>query len=100
MWSQTPQFDLLLDKPDDIGIDMNVHHGIIKSLELKRSRLTKKTQDSLRRHRRLGDISANPYGKFGRPHFDHCQATGGALTHAEADGLLNMDAKPPRKTWL
>lgn len=48
MWSQTPQFDLLLDKPDDIGIDMNVHHGIIKSLELKRARLSPKSQEGLR----------------------------------------------------
>ena len=48
MWSQTPQFDILLDASDDIGIRMNVHHGIIKSLELKYSRLSPKAQESLR----------------------------------------------------
>jgi lipoate-protein ligase A len=48
MWSQTPQFDLLLDTSDDIGITMNVHHGIIKCLELKHSRLSPRTQDALR----------------------------------------------------
>lgn len=59
MWSQTPQFDLLLDTPDDIGISMNVHHGIIKSLELKHSRLSPRTQDELRKallERKLQDI--------------------------------------------
>lgn len=59
MWSQTPQFDLLLDTPDDIGISMNVHHGIIKSLDLKRSRLSPKAQEALRRalvERKLQDI--------------------------------------------
>ncbi|KAH4955365.1 lipoate-protein ligase A [Parastagonospora nodorum] len=59
MWSQTPQFDLLLDTPDDIGISMNVHHGIIKSLELKHSRLSPRTQDQLRKalvERKLQDI--------------------------------------------
>ncbi|KAF2833584.1 hypothetical protein CC86DRAFT_11837 [Ophiobolus disseminans] len=49
MWSQTPQFDLLLDTPDDIGIDMNVHHGIIESLELKRSRLSRTAQEDLKK---------------------------------------------------
>ncbi|KAF1921997.1 hypothetical protein BDU57DRAFT_564285 [Ampelomyces quisqualis] len=48
MWSQTPRFDLLLDKPNDIGIEMNVHHGIIKSLVLKRARLSPKSQEGLR----------------------------------------------------
>jgi lipoate-protein ligase A len=48
MWSQTPQFDLLLDASDDVGITMNVHHGIIKSLELKHSRLSPKTQEEMR----------------------------------------------------
>lgn len=48
MWSQTPQFDLLLDTPGDIGISLNVHHGIIKSLELKHSRLSPRVQESLR----------------------------------------------------
>jgi lipoate-protein ligase A len=49
MWSQTPQFDLLLDTPDDIGISMNVHHGIIKTLDLKHSRLSPREQDGLRK---------------------------------------------------
>jgi lipoate-protein ligase A len=48
MWSQTPQFDLLLNASDDIGIAMNVHHGIIKSLDFKDSRISSKTQDELR----------------------------------------------------
>jgi lipoate-protein ligase A len=48
MWSQTPQFDLLLDASDDIGIDMNVHHGIIKSLDFKDSRISSKVQDEMR----------------------------------------------------
>jgi lipoate-protein ligase A len=49
MWSQTPQFDLLLDASDDIGISMSVQHGIIKSLELKDSRLSSKVQEKLRK---------------------------------------------------
>lgn len=59
MWSQTPQFDLLLDTPDDIGISMNVHHGIVKSLDLKHSRLPPKAQETLRKalvEQKLQDI--------------------------------------------
>ena len=48
MWSQTPQFDLLLDPNHDIGIDMNVHHGTIKSLDFKASHLSTGTQQDLR----------------------------------------------------
>jgi lipoate-protein ligase A len=48
MWSQTPQFDLLLDTSDDIGISMNVHHGIIKSLDFEGSQLSPKIQDEMR----------------------------------------------------
>lgn len=48
MWSQTPQFDLQLDSKDDIGIDMNVHHGIIKSLSFKDSRFSMEAQEDLR----------------------------------------------------
>jgi lipoate-protein ligase A len=48
MWSQTPQFDVLLDASDDIGIDMNVHHGIIKSLDFKDSRVSSKMQDKMK----------------------------------------------------
>jgi lipoate-protein ligase A len=47
MWSQTPQFDLLLNASDDVGIDMNVHHGIIKSLDFKDSRVSSKMQDEM-----------------------------------------------------
>jgi lipoate-protein ligase A len=31
MWSQTPRFNLMLDPKDDIGLQMEVHHGVIKS---------------------------------------------------------------------
>lgn len=48
MWSQTPQFDVSLDSSDDIGIDMNVHHGIIKSLDFKDSRMSTAVQHDLR----------------------------------------------------
>jgi lipoate-protein ligase A len=47
MWSQTPQFDLSLDSVDDIGIDMNVHHGVIKSLTFKDARISKEHQEVL-----------------------------------------------------
>jgi lipoate-protein ligase A len=60
MWSQTPQFDVLLNTPNDVGITMNVHHGIIKSLELKYSRLSPKVQEQLRAalvEQKLQDIS-------------------------------------------
>jgi lipoate-protein ligase A len=60
MWSQTPQFDVLLNTPDDVGITMNVHHGIIKSMELKYSRLSPKAQEELRAalvEQKLHDIS-------------------------------------------
>ncbi|KAL1797166.1 hypothetical protein ACET3X_003772 [Alternaria dauci] len=39
MWSQTPRFNLTLDPKDDIGIQMEVHHGVIKSLEFEGSHL-------------------------------------------------------------
>jgi lipoate-protein ligase A len=48
MWSQTPQFDLELDATDDIGISMNVQHGIIKGLKLKDSHLPAGTQEDMR----------------------------------------------------
>ncbi|KAF2441784.1 hypothetical protein P171DRAFT_488223 [Karstenula rhodostoma CBS 690.94] len=35
MWSQTPQFDLVLEGPARSEIKINVHHGIIKTLETK-----------------------------------------------------------------
>lgn len=34
MWSQTPQFDVDLSGTGDVGLHMNVQHGIIKSLDL------------------------------------------------------------------
>lgn len=48
MWSQTPQFDLLLDSDSDVGISMNVHHGIIKSLEFNNDSIPRKTLEELR----------------------------------------------------
>ncbi|KAH7357608.1 hypothetical protein BKA66DRAFT_574247 [Pyrenochaeta sp. MPI-SDFR-AT-0127] len=48
MWSQTPQFDLLLDPKDNIGIEMNVHHGVVKSLGFKDSRFSVDIQEDLR----------------------------------------------------
>ncbi|KAH6875118.1 hypothetical protein BKA58DRAFT_311190 [Alternaria rosae] len=40
MWSQTPAFSLVLDPKDDIGLQMKVHHGVIKSLDLENSSLS------------------------------------------------------------
>jgi lipoate-protein ligase A len=48
MWSQTPAFSLVLDSKDDIGINMKVHHGAIKSLEFEQSSLPEKAQQALR----------------------------------------------------
>ncbi|KAI4940506.1 hypothetical protein J4E86_010886 [Alternaria arbusti] len=39
MWSQTPAFSLVLDPKDDIGLQMKVHHGVIKSLDFEDSSL-------------------------------------------------------------
>lgn len=65
MWSQTPQFDLLLDSSSDVGISMNVHHGIIKSLDFENDRIPRKTQEELRHvlvERKLQDIGGwEPY---------------------------------------
>ncbi|KAH6639787.1 hypothetical protein C7974DRAFT_138898 [Boeremia exigua] len=35
MWAQTPQFDVKLDFVDGPEITMNVHHGVIKSLDVE-----------------------------------------------------------------
>ena len=35
MWSQTPQFTLILENLLGSTIEINVHHGIIKTLEAK-----------------------------------------------------------------
>jgi lipoate-protein ligase A len=68
MWSQTPQFNLLLEPQNDIGIDMNVHHGIIKSLDFNSSsRIPETLREELRRvlvDQRLQDIRKwNPFLK-------------------------------------
>jgi lipoate-protein ligase A len=34
MWAQTPQFSVQLSFPDDLDINMDVHHGVIKSFEI------------------------------------------------------------------
>lgn len=60
MWSQTPQFNLLLEAQNDIGIDMNVHHGVIKSLDFdSSSEIPEALREDLRRvlvGQRLQDI--------------------------------------------
>jgi len=59
MWSQTPQFDLLLDSSSDVGISMNVHHGVIKSLDFLNDLIARKTQEELRHvlvEKKLQDI--------------------------------------------
>lgn len=33
MWSQTPQFDIVLEGPADSEMKINVHHGVVQSLE-------------------------------------------------------------------
>ncbi|KAL5118340.1 hypothetical protein ACEQ8H_003689 [Pleosporales sp. CAS-2024a] len=48
MWAQTPQFDLVLDAPDDVGIRIHVRHGTVKSLDLEHSRLSAQAQHMLR----------------------------------------------------
>jgi lipoate-protein ligase A len=48
MWSQTPAFSLVLDSKDDVGLQMKVHHGLIKSLEFDNSPLSGRTQEALR----------------------------------------------------
>ncbi|OAL48566.1 lipoate-protein ligase A [Pyrenochaeta sp. DS3sAY3a] len=68
MWSQTPQFNLLLEPQNDLGIDMNVYHGIIKSLDFNSSsRVPETLREELRRvlvDQRLQDIRKwNPFLK-------------------------------------
>ncbi|RMZ66227.1 lipoyltransferase [Pyrenophora seminiperda CCB06] len=48
MWSQTPAFRLLLDPTYDIGLEMKVHHGVIKSLEFKNPDLPDRSRIALR----------------------------------------------------
>lgn len=62
MWSQTPQFDLSLGSSGDIGIDMNVHHGIIKSLEFTNDRISKDVQEDL--HNVLADQKLQDIGAW------------------------------------
>ncbi|KAF1942378.1 hypothetical protein EJ02DRAFT_345734 [Clathrospora elynae] len=47
MWSQTPAFTLVLDSKDDIGIEMKVHHGVIKSLTFTNSNVSDKSRAAL-----------------------------------------------------
>ncbi|EUC46926.1 hypothetical protein COCMIDRAFT_91485 [Bipolaris oryzae ATCC 44560] len=47
MWSQTPAFTLTLDPKDEIGIQIKVHHGVIKSLDFSNSSLSHETQSVL-----------------------------------------------------
>ena len=47
MWSQTPAFSLVLDPKDDIGMQMKVHHGVIKSMDFENSNLPDATQQAL-----------------------------------------------------
>lgn len=35
MWAQTPQFDVKLDFLGEPEINMNVHHGVIKSFDVE-----------------------------------------------------------------
>ncbi|RAQ99378.1 lipoate-protein ligase a [Stemphylium lycopersici] len=48
MWSQTPAFSLVLDFKDDVGIEIKVHHGVIKSLDFENSALSDKSRSTLR----------------------------------------------------
>jgi len=47
MWSQTPAFSLVLDPKDDIGLQMKVHHGVIKSLDFEDSSLPRDSRTRL-----------------------------------------------------
>ncbi|KAF2704875.1 hypothetical protein K504DRAFT_472169 [Pleomassaria siparia CBS 279.74] len=48
MWSQTPQFTLTLHLSDDIAIDVNVHHGVIKAFDPKNGQSSTTTIDKVR----------------------------------------------------
>jgi len=48
MWSQTPAFRLVLDPTHDIGIEMKVHHGVIKSLKFENPNLPDESRVALR----------------------------------------------------
>jgi lipoate-protein ligase A len=48
MWSQTPAFSLILDAKDDIGVEIKVHHGVIKSMDFGDSGFSDKTRSALR----------------------------------------------------
>ncbi|CAN9206854.1 unnamed protein product [Alternaria alternata] len=48
MWSQTPRFNLMLDPKDDIGLQMEVHHGVIKRLKFEGSDLPDNARTALR----------------------------------------------------
>lgn len=40
MWSQTPQFTVLLEAPAGSNIEINVHHGVIQTFEAKNGGLS------------------------------------------------------------
>ncbi len=45
MWAQTPQFDVKLDFVDGPEIIVNVHHGVIKSVNVEAEFLDETHQD-------------------------------------------------------
>ncbi|USP76730.1 uncharacterized protein yc1106_04004 [Curvularia clavata] len=47
-WSQTPTFSIILDPKDDIGIEIKVQHGAIKSLEFENAKLSDEARSALR----------------------------------------------------
>ena len=48
MWSQTPQFTLAFEGPGSSVLELNVHHGIIQTLEMKDGQVSGDTLDELR----------------------------------------------------
>jgi lipoate-protein ligase A len=48
MWSQTPQFNIVLEAPARSEIEINVHHGIIQTLETKKGSLPDDMLEELR----------------------------------------------------
>ncbi|EOA92279.1 uncharacterized protein SETTUDRAFT_84775 [Exserohilum turcica Et28A] len=48
MWAQTPAFSLTFGLVDNVGIEIKVHHGAIKSLNFEHSELSDETQSALR----------------------------------------------------
>ncbi len=48
MWSQTPQFDVDLSGSDDVGLHLNVQHGIIKDMKFGATEIADEVQEDLR----------------------------------------------------